>query len=936
MIKKIFFNSSALILFLCSFYFFHPSYWSSYPATSQFIEAERVGIVTDWVQNGAPSNEYNAQYALYNVYLSLGSKLLLPFLSQLGYPLDISNVILLLSRLLSALFAMLSIILLYDIAIKLFDPLTAFLASLLLLLTPIFAVYCQTGTHQFHTMFFTILAYHQLTLFLTESRKNKLRFRAIGLGITSALLFSINMYGTQMLMVAAVLLGIYFYKNETDIKKITCFILIPFIITFILSNLYFFKHPDWLFMNIFLVFVVHIAQKNYGLQQSIFDSVRYMLPHTLGLGIFLSFLTGLIFLGKEWKTFRFQIQFILTLAYSLPALIAGINMIQARMLLVAPFLIVTAAYGLSSLVKNLYQKKFGYKMAAITIIFVVIFLQWANCWAWLNAKSKIPYLQEDSLKYLNQYLTQQSLDSKKSLNLILAEELNGRLCDLIHQPNVKLFEWSIIDAQSSSMERFKRIPFDFAICKNLDVFDHSTEIREKKFRQDLMAEIESSSHWSIVKTFEPEISFLGCRFYPPLNNPGLAVVVYPRLFLIENHIKDQTVTLKNSIKKISQEQEVVIINTHSDFSHNGIFSLQEISQKLQEIGVQIWIPTDCLFRNWAYKLGPVKKYFFQPSILQKGLDLYLGTLKNLEANSDKLVIIPGIEVIPNYYWTGNPLRTNLQLNDGSKNLLILGLEKLSDYQTLPIPDPNRAQEYRGEKPYQDWIDNAVKKKGLVFWSHPHSQNSCYPVSIGMGSFLTLPYDQSIVNTKNHQGFAVLGEGLEAAEPGGVWDQILLDYCRGNRSPAFVIGESQYGKIGKSSKEEYPYLFTVLLKKSKNKREILEMLKEGRSYAVRTSVNGQLIQLKKFQVSALNNNQVRLNLEVDNLNRELKLVMICNGKIIKQEGYKNNFTIVENLKLDDKNQKLYFRITVSDDLGGMLVSNPIFVDSFARKEKGVKS
>ena len=52
--------------------------------------------------------------------------------------------------------------------------------------------------------------------------------------------------------------------------------------------------------------------------------------------------------------------------------------------------------------------------------------------------------------------------------------------------------------------------------------------------------------------------------------------------------------------------------------------------------------------------------------------------------SPELIIVPGIEVAPYYYWTGSIVERTLTMHNAQRNLLAFGLTKPEDYRSLPV------------------------------------------------------------------------------------------------------------------------------------------------------------------------------------------------------------------------------------------------------------
>ena len=152
-------------------------------------------------------------------------------------------------------------------------------------------------------------------------------------------------------------------------------------------------------------------------------------------------------------------------------------------------------------------------------------------------------------------------------------------------------------------------------------------------------------------------------------------------------------------------------------------------------------------------------------------------------------------------------------------------------------------QYHGEQgvgPYQRLIDYANENNALTFWAHPEVERS---MEIGKTKIISSPYEKDLLNTFNYTGIAVFSEGMRrVGPPGGIWDQILLEYCsRKRKKPVWVIGEVDYGG------HEFPIdeTQTVFLLKEKNNKEILNALRTGKMYAAMGSANA--LSLNSFVV-----------------------------------------------------------------------------------------
>ncbi|MEW6041027.1 MAG: PHP domain-containing protein, partial [Elusimicrobiota bacterium] len=303
----------------------------------------------------------------------------------------------------------------------------------------------------------------------------------------------------------------------------------------------------------------------------------------------------------------------------------------------------------------------------------------------------------------------------------------------------------------------------------------------------------------------------------------------------------------------ARHQAPCIIHVHSTFSENGKRSIEEIVVKARDRGIKVLILSDHDLMKWEYGIFPlrkiIKKKVEKNSVLLIGADKFLKEIERVQKKYPDILIIPGIESSPFYWWSGSPFKGDLTLNGWNKHLLIAGLYKKQDYENLPLVGNTTASridvikfwplllvftgiltgikkrgglflivlgfsflvynypfstfefnQYNGDRvelPYQRVIDYVNEKGGVTFWAHPEAPNYEIPVKVGKISVRTNRYPESILKTFNYTGFAYFWEGNEiVGSPGGYWDRTLTDYCRNTRDkPVWAISELDYTDDG---------------------------------------------------------------------------------------------------------------------------------------------
>ena len=332
--------------------------------------------------------------------------------------------------------------------------------------------------------------------------------------------------------------------------------------------------------------------------------------------------------------------------------------------------------------------------------------------------------------------------------------------------------------------------------------------------------------------------------------------------------------------------EVLFINDHDRMAMEyGVFPLRNIIRKREEL----------------------------PSVNSRGAEKYLQGIKLAAQQHPEIILIPGSETAPFYYWTGSPFKGNLTAHNWERHLLIMGLENPPDYKNLPILHngfstlhfkqllplsivflilmllgivlmlrrsylkiigvvilvnsslmfiefhPFKSSvfdQYSGDQgylPYQELIDYVRDRGGVTFWTHPDAKAGAN-VRKGPITVKTPPHPEALLMTKDYTGFgAIYGTWITTTEPGMEWDRALLEYCCGMRNaPAWGIASADYHEEGRGGQKlgDFP---TVFLVKEKTREEVLLALKQGRMYACRTGNNFQRFVLKDFSVFDSNTN-----------------------------------------------------------------------------------
>jgi hypothetical protein len=135
-----------------------------------------------------------------------------------------------------------------------------------------------------------------------------------------------------------------------------------------------------------------------------------------------------------------------------------------------------------------------------------------------------------------------------------------------------------------------------------------------------------------------------------------------------------------------RQQLLATVHVHSSAS-TGALTVEALAERAEELGLDALILTDNFSLRYEYGLWPLpgllKQHVSFPSVLEYGIERYLDEIAAAQSRHPKLIILPGVEVAPYYYWTGSILKRTLTMHNAQRNLLVIGLTKPDDYRSLP-------------------------------------------------------------------------------------------------------------------------------------------------------------------------------------------------------------------------------------------------------------
>lgn len=129
-----------------------------------------------------------------------------------------------------------------------------------------------------------------------------------------------------------------------------------------------------------------------------------------------------------------------------------------------------------------------------------------------------------------------------------------------------------------------------------------------------------------------------------------------------------------------------VLHAHSTFS-TGDLPLDRLVADSRSQGLEAVLLTENYLLRVEYGLWPFRAATLvtreEPSVLSRGVEAYLAQVAEVRRRFPEMLILPGVEVVPHYYWTGSPLTGDLTNHDLQKNILVFGITDPQALKRLP-------------------------------------------------------------------------------------------------------------------------------------------------------------------------------------------------------------------------------------------------------------
>ena len=129
-----------------------------------------------------------------------------------------------------------------------------------------------------------------------------------------------------------------------------------------------------------------------------------------------------------------------------------------------------------------------------------------------------------------------------------------------------------------------------------------------------------------------------------------------------------------------------MVHVHSDLS-TGDFSLEGLVGLADQQGIGALLLAENFLARVDYSLPPFRA-LTRVSRGERGVGGdpagYLARVAEVKARLPHVLLIPGVEVVPHYFWTGSPVALDMTVHDVQKNLLVFGLTDARALAALPV------------------------------------------------------------------------------------------------------------------------------------------------------------------------------------------------------------------------------------------------------------
>jgi hypothetical protein len=130
-----------------------------------------------------------------------------------------------------------------------------------------------------------------------------------------------------------------------------------------------------------------------------------------------------------------------------------------------------------------------------------------------------------------------------------------------------------------------------------------------------------------------------------------------------------------------------VVHVHSDLT-TGDFTLEALVGLADRQGIGALLLAENYLLRVDYGLPPFRaltRVSREERSIGAAPERYLARVAEVQRRMPHVLLIPGVEVMPHYYWTGSPLALDLTVHNLQKNLLVFGVTDPAALRALPAP-----------------------------------------------------------------------------------------------------------------------------------------------------------------------------------------------------------------------------------------------------------
>jgi hypothetical protein len=141
-----------------------------------------------------------------------------------------------------------------------------------------------------------------------------------------------------------------------------------------------------------------------------------------------------------------------------------------------------------------------------------------------------------------------------------------------------------------------------------------------------------------------------------------------------------------------------VLHVHSDLS-TGDYSLEALVGLAEQQGIDALLLAENHVLQVSYGLPPFRaltRLTREERSVGAAPERYLARVAEVSRRLPHVLLVPGVEVMPHYHWSGSPLALDLTVHDLQKNILVFGVTDPAALRALPVPGRARDGGYTAQ------------------------------------------------------------------------------------------------------------------------------------------------------------------------------------------------------------------------------------------------